>query len=139
MAILQATKASSAALYAMPGVGDGQSSKVTVSQFTSTVAPGLNDVIQSSLIQAGSMITDVTVWHSGLGTAGAIAVGYGGDPDYFVTAVASVTGAVIRMNAITARPLLLTENDTVDVTVTTAGATAAVTFVITVTYVPLNN
>ena len=139
MAIQQALKSSSAALYAMAGVGDGQSSKVTVSRLVTTVAPPLNDVIQSALIQAGSMITDVTVVHSGLGASGAFEVGYGADTDYFTAAAAAVTGGVVRMSAATAQPLILTENDTVDVRITGLGATAAVTFSIIVTYVPLNN
>jgi len=139
MAIIQATKTSSAALYAMAGVGDGQSSKVTVSRVITTVAPPLNDVIQSALIQAGSMITDVTVVHSGLGASGAFEVGYGGDTDYFVVAAAQTAAGVVRMSAGTAQPLILTENDTVDVRITGLGATAAVTLSIIVTYVPLNN
>jgi len=139
MAIQQALKISSDAIYAMAGVGDGQSSKVTVSRVITTVAPPLNDVIQSALIQKGSMITDVTVVHSGLGASGAFEVGYGGDTDYFVVAAAAVTGGVVRMSAATAQPLALTENDTVDVRITGLGATAAVTITIIVTYVPLNN
>lgn len=139
MAIIQAVKSSSNALYAMAGVGDGQSSKVTVSRVVTTAAPASGDIIKSALIQAGSMITDVTVVHSGFGTAGAFEVGYDDDTDYFVTAAAAVTGGVVRMSAPTAQPLVFTQNDTIDVRITGTGATAAVTVSIIVTYVPLNN
>lgn len=136
MAIQQATKLSTTEQ--MPGVGDGQSSKVIASTYTSTVAPPLNEIIQSGLIQAGSTILDVWVIHSGMGAAGAFEVGYGLDTDYFAVAAAAVTGGVVRMSAPTAQPLVLTTNDTVDVRVTAAGATAGVTITIVVHFLPRN-
>jgi len=139
MANLQAIKTSSAAINAMAGVGDGQSSKVTVSRYISTTAPASGDIILSAPIQAGSMITDVTVVHSGFGASGAFEVGYGDDTDYFAVAAAAVTGGVVRMSAPTAQPLVLLTNDSIDVRMTGTGATAAVTISIIVTYVPLNN
>lgn len=134
MAILQATKVSSATEQ-MPGIGDGQSLKCIASTFavTAGTALALNDVIQSSLIQAGSVIVDVTVIVSDLdtGTAVVLDVGYGVDPDYFVVAsTIGQTGGMVRASAVTARPLTLTTNDTVDVLVKTAATTPATTFTV---------
>lgn len=139
MAILQSTKTSSAALLAMAGVGDGQTSKTVSSTFAFTSAPAANDIIQSPFIQAGSVIQDVTVILSGFGTGSTVEVGYGLDTDYFITSTSGVAGGVLRMSAATARPLVLTENDTIDVKINGAGATAAGTVDITVTFVPRNN
>jgi hypothetical protein len=137
MATLQATKVSSQTEQ-MPGIGDGQSSKVMASSYAFTAAPASGDVLQSGLIQAGSVITDVTVVHTGLGAAGAFEVGYGGDTDYFVVAGAQTTAAVVRMSAGTAQPLVLSINDTVDVRFTGTGATATGTVTIIVTFLPRN-
>lgn len=137
MAILQATKVSSNTDQ-MPGVGDGQSAKVIASSYTFATAPALNDVIQSGLIQAGSVITDVMVVHTGLGTAGAFQVGDGFDTDRWSAAAAAVTGGVVRASAATALPYVVQQNDTVDVTITAAGANATGTVAIIVTFLPLN-
>lgn len=137
MAILQAIKVSSQTEQ-MPGVGDGQSVKQLASSYNFIAAPASGDVIQSSLIQAGSVITDVTVVHTGLGAAGAFEVGYGGDTDYFVVAAAQTTAAVVRTSAPTAQPLVLSVNDTVDVRLTGTGATATGTVTIIVTFLPRN-
>lgn len=139
MAILQASKTSSTALLAMPGVGDGQSAKVTSSAYTFASAPALGDIIQSSLIQSGSVVTDVTVVLSGFGTGSTVEVGYGDDTDYFIVSTSGVAGGVLRMSAATARPLVLVTNDTIDVKINAAGATAAGTVDIIVTYLPRNN
>jgi len=139
MAILQASKTSSAALLAMPGVGDGQSAKVTSSNYTFAAAPATGDIIQSALIQAGSVITDVKVVLSGFGANSTFEVGYGDDTDYWIVSGSGVTGGVFRDSAATARPLVLVTNDTVDVKINAAGATAAGTVDIIVTYVPRNN
>jgi len=139
MAILQASKTSSAALLAMPGVGDGQSAKVTSSAYTFAVAPGGNDIIQSALIQAGSVITDVSVVLSGFGASSSFEVGYGDDTDYFMVSASGINGGVYRASAPTARPLVLLTNDTVDVKINTSGATNVGTVDIIVTYVPRNN
>lgn len=137
MAILQATKVSSDTEQ-MAGVGDGQSSKIVASTFVSTTAPALNDIIQSALIQAGSTVVDVWIIHSGFGASSTIEIGYGGDTDYFAVSASGVTGGVIRMSAVTAQPLKLLTNDTVDVKINAAGATAAVTVTIIVHFMPRN-
>lgn len=138
MAILQTIKVSSAALTAMPGVGDGQSAKTIAANYTWTAAPGVGDLFYSPLIQAGSVVTDVTVVHTGLGTAGTFEVGYGDDTDYHVVSATQATGGVVRMSAATALPLVLTTNDTIDVKVNAAGASASGTLSIIVTFLPRN-
>lgn len=132
----QATKVSSATDQ-MPGIGDGQGLKCVSSVFTVTAGAALviNDVIQSALIQAGSVIVDVMVAVTDLDTATSITldVGYGGDPDYFVQAsTIGQTGGVVRASAPTALPLTLTANDTVDVLVKAAPGTGTTTFSIAV-------
>lgn len=136
MATLQALKVSSTTEQ-MPGIGDGQSAKVMASVYSWTAAPGAGDVIQSALIQAGSTITDVVVVHSGLGASGTFRVGYGVDDDYFVTVASQATGGVVRMSAATALPLTLTQNDTVDVLVNVAGASATGSIAIIVYFTPV--
>ena len=137
MAILQATKVSSMTEQ-MPGVGDGQSNKAMSSAYTFATAPQVGDVIQSSPIQAGSVVYDVIVHHTGLGAAGAFEVGYGGDTDYFAAAAAAVAGGIVRASAPTAAPLVLSTNDTIDVRITAAGASAAGTVTITPLFLPRN-
>lgn len=137
MAIQQATKVSSTTEQ-MPGVGDGQSLKCAAASYTYSVAAPLNEIIQGSLIQAGSVVIDVVVVHSGLGTAGAFEVGYGGDTDYWSVAAAAVTGGVVRASAPTAFPLVLATNDTMDVRVTAAGANATGTITILTYFLPRN-
>lgn len=136
MAILQATKVSSGTEQ-MPGVGDGQSGKCVASTYTSTTAPALNDVIQSALIQKGSTIVDVMVIQSGMGASGFFSVGYGGSTAYHSAAATGVAATVRRLDAANI-PLVLAANDTIDITVTAAGATAAVTFTIIVWFTPPN-
>jgi len=140
-----ATKVSSAALLAMPGVGDGQSAKVVAATYTVTAGAALviNDLIQSPMIQAGSVITDVMVVVDDLDTSTGITldVGYGVDPDYFVAAsTIGQTGGVVRASAATAHPLVLTTNDTIDVLVKAAPTTGTTTYRISiiVTFTPLN-
>ncbi|EJO31256.1 hypothetical protein [Achromobacter marplatensis] len=108
----------------MPGVGDGQSVKAIPFRYDWTSAQPSGTVIQSPVIQAGSVVLDVMLVTSGAGTA-TFDVGYGGDTDYFV---AAGTGAVIRANAATASPLVLATNDTIDIYTGTAstGATGYV-------------
>lgn len=121
----------------MPGIGDGQSLKCVASSYVVTAGTALviNDIIQSALIQKGSVITDVTVVVSDLDTSTGITLDVGITgvaPQYFVAAsTAGQTGGVIRASAVTARPLTLTTNETVDVLVKTAATgTAATTFTI---------
>jgi hypothetical protein len=137
MAILQATKVSSSTEQ-MPGVGDGQGAKCAASSYAWTAAPASGDVIQGPLIQAGSVVTDVTVIHSGFGASGAFEVGYGVDTDYFAVAAAAVAGGVVRSSAATAQPLVLTTNDTIDVRMTGTGASATGTVTIIVWFLPRN-
>lgn len=138
MAILQALKVSSDTEQ-MPGIGDGQGLKCVASTYSWTSAPAVNDVIQSALIQAGSTIVDVVVVHSGLGTSGTFRVGYGLDDDYFVVSGAQATGGVVRSSAVTALPLKLTANDTVDVTINALGASATGTIAIIVYFTARNS
>lgn len=133
----QATKVSSSTEQ-MPGVGDGQGLKCASSTYTIAAALVINDVIQGPLIQAGSVVVDVMVVVSDLDTNGTplitLDVGYGGDPDYFIAAsTAGQTGGVIRATAVTALPLVLTTNDTIDVLVKAAPATGATTGTVTIT------
>lgn len=145
MTILQATKVSSAAQLAMPGVGEGQSLKCISSVYTLAAALALGDIIQSALIPAGALIVDVMVVVTDMDSSTGILldVGYGVSANYFVAASATgQTGGVIRAAAATALPLLLTTNDTVDVKVNTAATgTAATTgsVAITVFFLPKNS
>lgn len=138
MATINATKVSSGALTAMPGVGDGQSAKVVASRYDWSVAPAAGDIIQSPLIQAGSVITDVKVVHTGLGASGTFEVGYGDDTDYFVVSASQATGGVVRDSAPTAMPLVLAANDSIDVKINAAGASASGSIAIIVTFLPRN-
>jgi hypothetical protein len=137
MAILQALKVSSTT-EAMPGVGPGQSAKYAASQIVTVAAPASGDVIQGSLIQAGSVILDVIVVQSGFGASGAFSVGYGGNTAYWSAAAAGVTGGVRRADSAVAQPLVLTTNDTMDVVMTGTGATAVVTITIITIFLPRN-
>lgn len=137
MAVLQALKVSSGTEQ-MPGIGDGQSLKCVASTYSWTAAPAAADVIQSAVIQAGSVITDVVVVHSGLGASGTFRVGYGLDDDYFVASGAQTAAGVVRMSAGTAFPLTLATNDTVDVTVNAQGASATGSISIIVYFLPRN-
>ncbi|CAB3699241.1 Uncharacterised protein [Achromobacter denitrificans] len=118
----------------MPGVGDGQSVKAIPFRYDFSAAVPIGTVIQSPVIQAGSVVLDVMVVTSGVSTA-TFNVGYGGDPDYFA---AAATGAVIRASAATAAPLVLTANDTIDIVTGTAvtGASGFIAGYILV--IPLN-
>lgn len=138
MAVLQAVKVSSGTEQ-MPGIGDGQGLKCVASVYNWTTAPAVSDVIQSALIQSGSVIVDVVVVHSGLGTSGTFRVGYGLDDDYFVVSGAQATAGVVRMSAATAMPLTLTVNDTVDVTVNAQGASATGSIAIIVYFTARNS
>ena len=137
MALLNTTKVTSGTTQ-MPGVGDGQSAKCVAANYTWASAPTSADVIQSPLIQAGSVITDVVVVHTGMGASGTFEVGYGLDTDYFVVSGSQSAAGVVRMSAATAFPLTLTTNDTVDVKINVAGASVTGTISIIVWFTPLN-
>ncbi|MNR50356.1 hypothetical protein D3C85_1698620 [compost metagenome] len=68
-------------------------------------------------------------------------VGYGTDPDYFIAAsTVGQTGGVARASAVTALPLTLTTNDTIDVLVKAAPTTGTTAFTVTITvfFLPVN-
>lgn len=115
---------------AVPGIGDGHQIKAVAGVYTLAAALVINDVIQSPTIPKGATILDVLVVTTDLDTNGTplitLDVGYGDDPDYFVAAsTTGQTGGVIRSSAVTAKPLTLTVNDTIDVLVKAAPATGA--------------
>jgi hypothetical protein len=145
MATLNATKVSSAAALASPGVGDGQSMKCVSATFVGVAALALNDVIQSPVLQKGSVVHDVMLVVNDLDSNGAPAitldVGYGGDPDYFIAAsTVGQAGGVARASALTAEPLVLADNDTIDVLVKAGPATGVATprVTISVFFMPPN-
>ncbi|WP_439684859.1 hypothetical protein MNJPNG_04960 [Cupriavidus oxalaticus] len=130
---------------AVPGIGDGHGLKAVVGVYTLAAALVINDVIQSPTVPKGATVLDVMVVTTDLDTNGAptitLDVGYGTDPDYFVAAsTIGQTGGVVRASAATAKPLTLTENDTIDVLVKAAPATGATsgTISIVVTFLPPN-
>jgi hypothetical protein len=145
MATFNATKVSSAALLAVPGIGDGQAPKVISATYAGTAALALNDVIQSPVLPKGAIVLDVMVVVNDLDSNGAPAitldVGYGGDPDYFIAAsTVGQAGGVARASALTAEPLVLADNDTIDVLVKAGPATGVATprVTITVLFMPPN-
>lgn len=138
MATYQAVKVSSTTEQ-MPGVGDGQSAKVAASNFVFATAPATNDIIQGPLIQIGSVITDITVVTTGFGTASVISVGTPvAGATYFINNQSGVAAGVIRMSAATALPYVVTTNERPMITINTAGATAAGTVSLIVTFLPRN-
>lgn len=129
-------------LAAMAGVGDGQSMKAMAFSYTWSAAFLINDVIQSPLIQKGSVVLDVMICTDTMGAAAVtLDVGYGVTTGYFIAAsTIGVAGGVARASATTAKPLLLTTNDTIDIlikaaptTPTTSGTISCVVF-----YMPAN-
>lgn len=123
----------------MPGIGDGQGLKCVSSTYDLSTGAAfvINDVVQSALIQSGSVVVDVMVVVTDLDSSTGITldVGYGVDPDYFVAAsTVGQAGGVVRASALTAKPLVLTTNDTIDVLVHAAATgTAATTGTVTIT------
>lgn len=116
MATVSAVRVGSTPRDVMPGIGDAQSVKAIPFRYEYSAAVPVGTVIQSPAIQAGSVVIDVMVVASALGSA-TLNVGYGADPDYFI---AAGTGTVQRAFAGTAAPLVLPTNDTIDIV--TAGA-----------------
>lgn len=129
--------------HAMASIGDGQSVKAMVCSYSWTTALLINDLILSALLPRGCVVHDVSIVTSSMGTgAVTIDVGYGLDPDYFIAAsTIGVAGGIARASAVTAHPLTLTENDTIDVLIKVAptGATASGTISMVVRYMPLNS
>lgn len=129
-------------LNAMAGVGDGQTCKVMICEFSWTAALVINDKFLSPLIQKGSVISDVVVFTDSMGAAAVtLDVGDDGDPDRYIAAsTIGVAGGVARASAATARPQLLTVNDTVDVIVKVAPTTPTTSgkLYLVIYYTPLN-
>lgn len=134
MPTFNATKSFGSPL-AIAGNGDGQSAKVMICEYPWTTALLLNDLIQSPPLPKGAVVTDVSITTSSMGAAAVtLDVGYGGDPDYFIAAsTIGVAGGVARASAATAKPLVLTENDTIDVLVKVAPTTPTSTGSISLT------
>lgn len=125
---------------AVPGIGDGHGIKAVSGVYSLAAALALNDVIQSPIIGAGSTVLDVIVVVTDLDTNGTptitLDVGYGDDPDYFIAAsTVGQAGGVARASAVTAKPLLLTANDTIDVLVKAGPATGATTGTVSITVI----
>lgn len=126
--------------------GDGQAPKIMLCTYAVLAALVINDVIQSPPLPKGAVVFDVMIIVSDLDTNGAPAitldVGYGTDPDYFIAAsTIGQTGGVARTSAVTAAtPLVLTQNDTIDVLVKAAPATGvAGTITMAIQYVMQNS
>lgn len=121
---------------AKSGVGDAKSLKCATTQVVLTAALALNDVLQGPALQKGSTIVDVMLVTSDLDTNGAptitLDVGTGDDVQHFIAAsTVGQAGGVARASAVTAQPLTLTQDDTVDVNVRAAPATGATTGTVT--------
>ena len=124
MATFNATKSFGSPL-AIAGNGDGQSAKIMVCEYAWTTALLLNDLIQSPPLPKGAVVIDVSITTSSMGAAAVtLDVGYGTDPDYFIAAsTIGVAGGVARATAATAKPLVLADNDTIDVLIKVAPTT----------------
>lgn len=111
--------------YSIAGIGDGQSPKIMVCEYAWTAALVINDLIKSPPLPKGAVVTDVMITTSSMGAAAVtLDVGYGTDPDYFIAAsTIGVAGGVARASAATAKPLILVENDTIDVLIKVAPTT----------------
>lgn len=130
---------------AMTGLGDAKSLKCATVSYSLAAALALNDVLQGPKLQAGSTVVDVLLTSTDVDTNATptitLDVGYGVDPDYFIAAsTVGQAGGVARASAVTARPLTLVSDDTIDVTVHAAPATGAITGTIdlTVYFLPAN-
>lgn len=121
------------------GAGDAGGVKAIAASYTTLAALALNDVIQSPTLPVGSTVLDVLLTSTDMDTNGtpllSLDVGYGGDVDYFVSlSQIGRTGGVVRASAATAKPLVLTTEDTIDVLVSAAPATGVVGTVSLVVY-----
>lgn len=122
---------------AIAGLGDGQSLKTMVCEYAWTTALLINDLIKSPPLPKGAVVCDAMITTSSMGAAAVtLDVGYGGDPDYFIAAsTIGVAGGVARAAAVTAKPLILVDNDTIDVLIkvapTTPTSTGSISLVVT--------
>jgi hypothetical protein len=113
---------------ARQGAGTSGALNCLAATITTTSALALNDVIQSPQLPVGAVVVDVLLQTTDLDTNGtpliSLDVGYGGDVDYFI-ALSQIgrTAGVARAAAVTAAPLTLAANDTIDILVSAAPAT----------------
>jgi hypothetical protein len=107
-----------------------------VSTFEVGTALVINDVLQMVKVPRDCTVTDVILVVDDLdtGTTITLGVGYGGNPDYFIVAsTVGQDGGLARADAVTAFPLELSANDTIDVLVVaapTGGGVGTVTLVV---------
>ena len=120
--------------------GRGNQASIMHNQISLAANVVVNDILEAVRLPKNAVVTDVMVVASDIDTNAtptlAFAVGYGGDDDYFIAATnIGRTGGVARADAATAKPLALTEEDTIDIKWTGAAATfAAGTIDLIVTY-----
>ena len=108
---------------------------------TVSAAPVAADVVQLLKVPKGAIITDVMVVASDMDTGATplltFSIGYGSSTAYWIsTSTVGQTGGIARPTAATARPLTMTDEDTIDLLWVAAAATfAAGTVDLMVTYV----
>jgi len=100
-------------------------------EYNLSAALALNDVIQMVKIPAGATVLDVIVVSDDVDTNGVPAVTYdvgdGVAPAYYMSGSAiGQVGGIGRMDAVGAHPKTYAAEDTIDITVSAAPATAAV-------------
>jgi hypothetical protein len=106
-----------------------------------TANPTAADVVQLLKVPKGAIILDLHVVASDMDTNGTplmtFSIGYGGSTAYWIsTSTVAQAGGVARPTALTARPLTMTDEDTIDLLWVAAAATfAAGTIDLVVTYV----
>lgn len=110
--------------------GRGNQLSVMHNQISLAANVAVNDIVEAVRIPKNSVVTDVMVIATDMDTGAtptlAFSVGYGGDDDYFIVGTTiGQTGGVARANAVTAKPLNFTEEDTIDLKWTAAAATFA--------------
>jgi hypothetical protein len=102
----------------------------TVSYSIATTELELDDIVQMVKVPAGATVYDVILVSTDVDTNGSPAVkfdvGDGSDDDYYIAAsTVGQAGGVARSAALTAKPKTYTVDDTIDLHVDTAAATAA--------------
>ena len=109
-------------------IGPAGDLKVASVKYTMHASPTTNDVIQMITVPAGSVVTDVLLVTEDLdsGTSLSLHVGYGGNDDYWIASETTVgqSAGLKRADAATALPLAFTSEDTIDVKIAAAPATA---------------
>jgi hypothetical protein len=103
---------------------------VTVSHSIATTELELDDIIQMVKVPKGATVYDVILVSTDVDTNGTPAVkfdvGDGDDDDYYIAAsTIGQAGGVARAAALTAKPKTYTQDDTIDLHIDTAAATAA--------------